>query len=270
MPTVCSDNTVTYDNQETMDCGAEYSCVTMTIYQTPVPFDVGTPTSAIICGANWQAHTIYRNLPPEPTTTNESESSLSQLSSRDSSSSTTSSANPAESSGGSSDGSDGGSSTSIGAIAGGVVGGIAVVGILAFVIWWFRRRSAKKNAAMSVQAAGGYGSESYGGYGAAPGGGGSYPSESAAAMSQSDRHTWTQSPYQGSDLNPSPGYPMPHGHQPVPQQPPVSELGATGAWHGGQAMELDADYASGPGRQRPVSELPVDDHYGPGGAAYAR
>ncbi|KAM0278160.1 hypothetical protein ACHAQH_005358 [Verticillium albo-atrum] len=224
---------------------------------------------------NWQAHTIYRNLAPVlPSTTDQS---TTEQSTSDSSATTatasSASASPTDGSD-SSDNSDGGSSTPVGAIAGGVVGGIALIGILVFALWFLRRRSARRDAAKEAQAAGSYSGNGngYGGYGVAPGS--EFPSESAAAMSQSDRHTWTQSPYQGgSEPHPSPGYPMPHGHQPVPQQPPATELGhwqGHGNGQGGEAMELDGSYASEAGRQRPLSELPVIGHYGPAGSGYGR
>lgn len=50
MPTHCSANTLSYDNSQTLDCGPDHSCVTMTLYQT-VGFE-GEPTANIMCGTS--------------------------------------------------------------------------------------------------------------------------------------------------------------------------------------------------------------------------
>ncbi|KAL9942452.1 hypothetical protein D7B24_007631 [Verticillium nonalfalfae] len=243
----------------------------MKLYQTPAPFEVGNPTSIIVCGRNWAAHTIYRNQAPELTTTDETITTTQPIS-RDTISTTQT---PSSTSAASTDDSTSDSSASlpVGAIAGGVVGGVALVALVALAFWFLRRRSRQRDTATKAQATGNYGA-----YGAgAPGS--DYPSESATAamsMSQSDRHTWTQSPpHQGGgpEHYSSPGYPMPHGHQLVPQQPPVGELGSWqghGLGPGAEAMELDGSYANEAGRQRPLSELPVDGHHGSGGSGYGR
>ncbi|EGY20363.1 hypothetical protein VD0002_g7280 [Verticillium dahliae] len=271
MATVCEDNTVTYDNQETFACGTEYSCVTMKLYQTPAPFEVGNPTSIIVCGRNWAAHTIYRNQAPELTTADETVTTTQPISRDTTSTTQTSSSTSAASTDDST--TDSSASLPVGAIAGGVVGGVALVALVALVFWFLRRRSRQRDIATKAQATGNYGA-----YGAgAPGS--EHPSESATAamsMSQSDRHTWTQSPpHQGGgpEHYSSPGYPMPHGHQLVPQQPPLGELGSWqghGLGPGPEAMELDGSYANEAGRQRPLSELPVDGHHGSGGSGYGR
>ncbi|ROT40410.1 hypothetical protein SODALDRAFT_330129 [Sodiomyces alkalinus F11] len=227
MPTLCSANTLSFNNADIMDCGTDFSCVTMTLYQTPG--SEGYPTANIMCGVHWAAHTIYRHLPPEPTTSPDpSPSTDSHLTSQA----------PTSLGSGSNHSND--DSPNQAWIAGAVVGPLGAIAAILFVIWWWRRRIDKKQdqvaqAAAAAEVEGGGGAE----------GGGSFTSgllgpqkmESDQGTTWSSRHTasnrtspaYLHGKYQSvPNSSTSPGFMMPYHssarYQPAQPSPPPPHI----------------------------------------------
>jgi len=135
--TDCFNSVLTYDDGNTVSCDDDFSCISVTVFETPGPTP-GAINKQINCAVNWDANTLYRQI---PATTTAPSSTHTHTHTHTSSAPTTSSTSSHHS---------GGGHASTGVIAGsvvGAVGGFAVAG--AGILWYLRRRHQKKQAAAS-------------------------------------------------------------------------------------------------------------------------
>ncbi|PLB54633.1 hypothetical protein P170DRAFT_470087 [Aspergillus steynii IBT 23096] len=174
MPTTCLDHTVYMDNGAYYKCGTSSECATMTVYET-YPF--GEPfVKNVFCWPDWDAHTVYRQLPTFPTSTAATTTGLSASAGSTVPQATVSSTSTSTGTSAADSDSDSrsDSSSNKGWIAGAVVGPVCGVALGLFGVW-VGYRKAQKARAMQAEAAlapqvaqsqyiqgGGYPQEAYG------------------------------------------------------------------------------------------------------------
>ncbi|KAI9042616.1 uncharacterized protein KD926_005222 [Aspergillus affinis] len=148
MPTTCRDHTVYMDNGAYYKCGTSSDCVTMTVYET-YPF--GEPfVKNVFCWPNWDAHTVYRQLPTFPTTA--SVATTSGLTASAGSTVLEATASSTSSSNADSDSdSDSENPSNKGWIAGAVVGPVCGIALGLFGVW-VGYRKVRKARAMQAEA----------------------------------------------------------------------------------------------------------------------
>ncbi|KAK1142893.1 hypothetical protein N8T08_007327 [Aspergillus melleus] len=149
MPTTCLDHTVYMDNGAYYKCGTSSECATMTVYET-YPF--GEPfVKNVFCWPNWDANTVYRQLPTFPTATSATTATTSGRTASAGSTVLQATASSTSSSTADSD-SDSSKPSNKGWIAGAVVGPVCGVALGLFGVW-VGYRKVQKARAMQAEAA---------------------------------------------------------------------------------------------------------------------
>ncbi|KAL4887960.1 hypothetical protein BDV59DRAFT_206496 [Aspergillus ambiguus] len=139
MPTACVSSTVVFDDGSSYTCNPNESCATMTVYQTS-PF--GLPSSKqAFCWENWEAFTVYRELPTPTGSTSATATEGASLN-----------APTASNTGANAQDDNSGQPASQGWIAGAVVGPVAGValGVFGLLFGYRKARQAKQMQAMTA------------------------------------------------------------------------------------------------------------------------